>query len=123
MAVLLFVLPAVKELYGPFWSAIVAEMKRTGAESDLYALHANLSILSLLRKSYMLESNDDLLDAWNENKTAVANWLVDLLLHAQGKHPASFACIEESCPYVGYNSASRKDPDASFVNFSPLLMT
>lgn len=123
MAVLLFVLPAVKELYGPFWSAIVDEMKRTGAESDLYALHASLRVLSLLRKSYMLESNDDLLDAWNENKAAVVNWLVDLLWHAQGRHPASFACIEESYPHDGYNSASRKDLDASFVIFSPLLIT
>lgn len=124
MAVLLFVLPAVKELYGPFWSAIVDEMKRTGAQTDLYALHASLKILSLLRKSYMLESNDDLLDAWNENKTAVANWLVDLLWHAQGrKHPASFACIEESCPRDGYSSASCRDVYASFVVFSSLLMT
>ena len=114
MAALSFVLPAVKEIYGPFWSTICDEIKQTGPESDLYALHASLRLLSLLRKSYMLESNDDLLDAWNEKKTAVAEWLVDLLSQLQGKHLAFFTCIEASCPCDGYDSASRKGLDVNW---------
>ena len=84
MAVLSCVLPAVKEIYGPFWSAIPDEITKTGAKADLYACHASLRLLSLLRKSYMLESNDDLLDAWSEKKTAVADWLVSLMWDLQG---------------------------------------
>ena len=91
MAVLSFVLPAVKEIYGPFWSAIVDAIKQTSAQTDLYVVHASLRLLSLLRKTYMLESNDDLLDAWSEKKTAVAEWLLGLLGQLQGKRPAFFA--------------------------------
>ena len=91
MAVLSCVLPAVKEIYGPFWSAIVDEITKTGAKADLYACHASLRLLSLLRKPYMLESNDDLLDAWSERKTAVADWLVSLMWHLQGKTSEFFA--------------------------------
>ena len=91
MAVLSFVLPAVKEIYGPFWSTIFDEIIQTGPESDLYALHASLRLLALLRKPYMLESNDDLLDAWSENKTAVAHWSLGLLRQLQGKRPAFVA--------------------------------
>lgn len=85
MVVLSFVLPAVKEIYGPFWSAIVDKIQKTGAEADLYALHASLRLLNLLRKSCMLESNDDLLDAWSEKRPAVAEWLVGTLWQLQGK--------------------------------------
>ena len=91
MAVLSCVLPAVKEIYGPFWSAIVDEITKTAAKADLYAIHASVRLLSLLRKSYMLESNDDLLDAWSEKKTAVADWLVNLMWHLQGKASDFFA--------------------------------
>ena len=91
MAVLSCVLPAVKEIYGPFWSAIVDEITKKGAKADLYAIHASLRLLNLLRKPYMLESNDDLLDAWSEQKTAVADWLVNLMWHLQGKTPDLFA--------------------------------
>lgn len=91
MAVLSRVLPAVKEIYGPFWSAIIDEITKTGAQADLYAIHASLRLLSLLRKPFMLESNDDLLDAWSEKKNAVADWLVNLMWHLQGTTPRFFA--------------------------------
>lgn len=91
MVVLSFVLPAVKEIYGPFWSAIVDAIIQTSAQTDLYVVHASLRLLSLLRKTYMLESNDDLLDAWSEKKPAVAEWLLGLLGQLQGKRPAFFA--------------------------------
>lgn len=91
MAVLLCVLPAVKEIYGPFWLAIVDEITRTSAKADLYAVHASLRLVSLLRKTHMLESNDDLLDAWSEKKTAIADWLVGLMWHLQGKTSESFS--------------------------------
>ena len=87
MVVLSLVLPAVKDIYGPFWSAIMEEIQKTGAQADLFALHASLRLLNLLRRSYMLESNDDLLDAWTEKKTAVAKHLVDLLEQLQSKRP------------------------------------
>ena len=90
MVVLSFVLPAVKEIYGPFWSTVVDELQKPGAQTDLYALHASLRLLNLLRKSYMLESNDDLLDAWSEKKKAIAIWLVGLLGQLQGKFPTFF---------------------------------
>ena len=91
MVVLSFVLSAVKEIYGPFWSAIVDEIQRRGEQADLYALHASLRLLSLLRKPYMLDSNEDLLDAWSEKKPAVAKWLMGVLWQLQGKRPAFFA--------------------------------
>lgn len=84
MVVLSYILPTVKEIYGPFWSAILDEIQKTGAQADLYALHASLRLLSLLRKPYMLESNDDLLDAWSEKRTAIAKCLVGLLWQLQG---------------------------------------
>ena len=90
MVVLSFVLPVVKEIYGPFWSAVVEEVQKTGAQTDLCALHASLRLLNLLRKPHMLEANDDLLDAWTEKKEAVAAWLVDLLCQLQGKFPPFF---------------------------------
>lgn len=85
MVVLSFILPAVKEIYGPFWSAIFDEIRKTWAQADLYALHASLRLLNSLRRSYMLESNDDLLDAWNEKKPDVAKCLVHLVWQLQGK--------------------------------------
>lgn len=84
MIVLSFILPALKEIYGPFWSSIFDQIQMIGAQAEPYALHASLRLLNLLRKSYMLDSNDDLLDAWTEKKTAVARWLVDLLRQLQG---------------------------------------
>ena len=90
MVVLSLILPAVKEIYGPFWSAILDQIQKTGAQADLYALHASLRLLSLIRRSYMLESNDDLLDAWTEKKTVVAKSLVNLLWQLQGRFPAFF---------------------------------
>lgn len=90
MVVLSFILPAVKEIYGPFWSVILDEIQKAGMEADLHALHASLRLLNLLRRPYMLESNDDLLDAWSEKKTAIARCLVDLLWQLQGKCPAFF---------------------------------
>lgn len=90
MVVLSYVLPAVKEIYGPFWSAILDEIQKTGAQADLYALHASLRLLNLLRKQHMLESNDDLLDAWSEKRTAIAKCMVGLLWQLQGEHSACF---------------------------------
>lgn len=90
MAVLLFILPAVKEIYGPFWSAILDQISKTGAQAELYALHASLKLLNLLRKPYILESNDDLLDAWTEKKMVVTKCLADLLMQLQGKCPTFF---------------------------------
>lgn len=87
MVVLSFILPALKEIYGPFWSSILDQIQMVGAQADLYALHASLRLLNLMRKSYMLESNDDLLDAWTEKKVAIAIWLVGLLRQLQGKLP------------------------------------
>ena len=89
MVVLSFILPAVKDIYGHFWSAILEEIQKPGAQADVFALHASLRLLNSLRKPYMLESNDDLLDAWGEKKTAVAKHLVDLLWQLQGKRPTA----------------------------------
>ena len=86
MVVLSFVLPAVKEIYGPFWLSIIREIEKTDAQTDLYVLHASLRLLNILRRSYMLESNDDLLDAWSEKKAGIAKHLVDLLGQLEGKH-------------------------------------
>ena len=88
LVVLSFILPAVKEIYGPFWSVILDDIQKTGAQAGLYALHASLKLLKSLRRTSMLESNDDLLDAWSEKKTAVAEFLVDLLWQLEGKCPA-----------------------------------
>ena len=121
MIVLSFVLPAVKDIYGPFWSVILESIQKTGAQADLFALHASLRLLNLLRRSYMLESNDDLLDAWTEKKTAVAEYLVNLLWQLQGKRPTLF--VEALSPCNGYKSAFCNDLDVDSVELSMLLTT
>lgn len=123
IVVLSFILPAVKEIYGPFWSSILDQIQQIGAQADLYALHASLRLLNLLRRSYMLESNDDLLDAWTEKRPAVASWLVDLLRQLEGKLPISFVSIEASGPCDGYNSALRNHLVVNSVELPPLLTT
>lgn len=124
MVVLSYILPTVKEIYGPFWSAILDEIQKTGAQADLYALHASLRLLSLLRKPYMLESNDDLLDAWSEKRTAIAKCLVGLLWQLQGKHPTCFVRIEPFCPWYGYKSpAFHNELDVTSASLPPLLTT
>ena len=105
LVVLSFVLPAVREIYGPFWTSIFDHIQSIGAQADIYALHAALRLLNLLRKSYMLESNDDLLDAWIDKKTAVARWLVDLLWQLKGKCSAFIVGVEALGPCKGCSPA------------------
>ena len=90
MVVLSFVLPAVREIYGPFWLATIEVIQKSNAQADLYVLYASLRLLNILRRSYMLESNDDLLDAWSEKKADIAKHLVDLLGQLEGKNFAFF---------------------------------
>ncbi len=118
MVVLSFVLPAVKEIYGPFWSAILGEIEKNGAQGDLYALYASLRLVNLLRKSYMLEANDDMLDAWSEKKAAVAKWLAGLLLQLRGKCSAFLISMEAS----GRTLTSCNSLDVNSVVLAPLLM-
>ena len=121
MVVLSFVLPAVKDIYGRFWTVILVEIQNTGTQADLYPLHASLRLLNLLRRSYMLDSNDDLLDAWSEKKTSIATGLVDLLRQLQGKHPALVVCIEICRPCDGYNNSYGSNIDVYFVEIAPFL--
>lgn len=121
MVVLSFVLPALKEIYGPFWSAVLDQIQNIGigTQADLFALHASLKLLNLIRRPYMLESNDDLLDAWSEKKTVVAKCLVDLLRQLQGKSPAFFGRIEEFGFCDGYTSSFRSHLSLSILwNFT-----
>ena len=121
MVILSFVLPAVKEIYGPFWLAIIEEIQRVDAQADLYVLHASLRLLNILRRSYMLESNDDLLDAWSEKKAGIAKHLVDLLGQLEGKSSAISVCLEALCFYNSCDSTSVNSVNGDVGEFSPLL--
>lgn len=123
MVVLAFVLPVVKEIYGPFWSSILEQIQKTGAQADFYALHASLRLLSILRRSCMLESNDDLHDAWTEKRTAVASCLVDLLQQLQGKRRFFSDLIVAFGLYEGYNTALGNHLNAKSMVHPPLLTT
>ena len=58
----------------------------TGDDS-LFGVHASLRLVSLLRRSQMLEENDDLLDAWNEKKEAIGRVLLEKLIQFAGNTP------------------------------------
>ena len=89
LSTLAFTLPPIKDIYGSFWSELLTIIPKTGlqATSDetLFGVYASLRILLLMRKSDIKDANDDLLDAWNENKPVLATALVDLLKQSAGK--------------------------------------
>ena len=90
-SVLTMVFPSISTIYGEFWADILkmignAEYLSTGDDS-LFSIHVSLRLVSLLRKPHMLEANDDLLDAWNEQKVAMGESLLRLLIQFAGNVP------------------------------------
>ena len=88
MSVLATVLPEIKGVYGEFWADVLAEIEKAGRMNNggsLFGVYASLRLLSLLRRSYMQEANDDLLDAWNEKKAACSAALVELMTKLAGE--------------------------------------
>ena len=83
MRALYAVLPLIKDIYGSFWSDLFDVMGSvfTTPVTDevLPLLSASLRLLSLLRKQYMQEGNDDLFDAWTEQRKSFAEKLVYLM--------------------------------------------
>lgn len=89
MNALAVVLPPVREIYGAFWAELLDVIQKSGLRSTgddtLFGVHASLRLLSLLKKSYMQEGNDDLLDALSEKSEAIAAALLELLTQLAGK--------------------------------------
>lgn len=80
---LIVVFPAIKEIYGSFWGDALdfaMSMRRYPIDDEhLSGRHACFKLLVTLKKTEMLEANDDLLDAWTERKQPIMNDLVRLL--------------------------------------------
>ncbi len=86
---LIIILPPIKEIYGSFWAALI-EFTQTGVsasntpnDDEVPFLHASLRLLATLHRLSTKESNDDLEDAWNENKASIANGLRALFSQLQ----------------------------------------
>lgn len=83
------VLAPIKDIYGSFWAETLRMLQQVWTDLpedvSLPALHASLRLLSLLRKPHMLEANDDLLDAWTDQKMEVTKALIVLMGMMQGK--------------------------------------
>ena len=80
---LIVVLQAIKDIYGSFWGDTLdfaMSMRRYSLDDEhLSGRHTCLRLFATLKKSDMLESNDDLLDAWTERKQAITQDFVRLL--------------------------------------------
>ena len=87
MKTLRVVLPAIKEIYDAFWADILDAIPQVWlhATSDefIYGIYSSLRLLSLLKKTDMQQSNEDLYDAWTEKKEAIAKGLVGLMIQLQ----------------------------------------
>ena len=80
---LIVVLPAVKDIYGSFWGDALdfaMSIRRYPLDDEhLPGRLACFRLFATLKKPYMLEANDDLLDAWSERKQPIMKGLVRLL--------------------------------------------
>lgn len=89
MKALRIALVPIKEIYGSFWADIFTVLQQdlagTVTEARLTNIHASLRLLSLLRKPQMQEANDDLLDAWTDQKHAISKSLIMLMVQHSGK--------------------------------------
>ncbi len=83
------ILPLIKEIYGSFWTALIGFTQTAWSavhppiDDEIASLHASLRLLVTLHRLSTHESNDDLQDAWNENKESIARGLLSLLSQLQ----------------------------------------
>ncbi|KAK4692467.1 E3 ubiquitin-protein ligase listerin, partial [Lecanoromycetidae sp. Uapishka_2] len=84
MRALFAVLPAIGDIYGSFWEELLELIPKAwmqaSSDENTYRISSSLRLLSLLRRSDMQQSNDDLLDAWAEKKGPIAKGLVGLMV-------------------------------------------
>ena len=84
-------LPPIKGIYESFWLALmksaqdILSVAHAPIDEELPSLHASLRLLMALHRLSTQESNDDLVDAWNESKESIANSLLSLLSQLQCK--------------------------------------
>ncbi|KAL9125815.1 MAG: hypothetical protein Q9217_005035 [Psora testacea] len=83
MRALHVVLPPIKEIYGSFWGTLFEIMgsvfRGSVTDENLPLLLSSLRLLSLFRKPFMQDGNDDLLDAWTDHKSSFAKDLISLM--------------------------------------------
>ena len=85
------ILPPIKGTYESFWLTLikfaqdVLSVAHAPVDENLPSLHASLRLLMTLHRLSIQESNDDLVDAWNELKESVASSLLSLLSQLQCK--------------------------------------
>lgn len=88
MKALTAVLPMIKNIYGSFWPDLLDIIPQLWSQNTgddgIYGIHSSLRTLSLLKRSDVQQSNDDLLDAWTEKKGLVAKGLVELMIKIEG---------------------------------------
>lgn len=83
------ILPLIRGIYGSFWAALIKYTQtawsttHTPVDDEIASLHASLRLLVTLHRLSTQESNDDLEDAWNENKESISNSLLSLLSQLQ----------------------------------------
>ncbi len=95
------ILPAIKDIYGSFWGEALefARTIRQYALDDKHVMgyHACFKLCATLTKTYMLDANEDLLDAWTDRKQAIMQGAIRLL------EEASFLPDEKHLPRRIFN--------------------
>lgn len=84
---LAIILPSIKEIYGSFWANTLDSLRSEDgndfSDANLPKIHGSLRLFSILKKPTMQEGNDDLLDAWTEQRSSIAAYEIQLLLGLQ----------------------------------------
>ena len=82
---LIAMLPHIKDVYGSFWAdlidVVLNEWTQMAASMDeeIPSIHASLRLYAVLRELAADDSNDDLLDCWREQQTAIIDGLLSLM--------------------------------------------
>ena len=85
------ILPPIKGIYESFWLTLIKSAQnalsvaRVPSDEELPSLHASCRLIMTLHRLSIQESNDDLVDAWNESKESIADSLLSLLSQLQCK--------------------------------------
>ena len=78
-------LPYIKDIYGSLWANLINVMLNEWTQlaaftdEEIPSVHASLRLCAVLRALATKDSNDDLLDCWAEQQTAVIHGLLDLM--------------------------------------------
>lgn len=82
---LITMVPYIKDIYGSLWANLVNVMLGEWAQlaafmdEEIPSVHASLRLCAILHVLAAKDSNDDLVDCWTEQQTAIIDGLLDLM--------------------------------------------